>query len=301
MKRTDMIEDIAKVVSDMTPKEGYSDTHLSEVSLFRAENNYLDIPLLYNQCLCIIVRGSKEVSLKEKTLTYDPNHFLVVPTIMPFECETYATHDNPFFGITISVDYIIVQDILDQLGEKFTASSVALAPNPGAYLEELTEDILEPTLRLLNSLREKKDADVLGRQTLRELYYRTLMGKNGHILASAARGKSSYAKIAKALRIIHEDCSASLDITNLAEKANMSVRSFHDHFKTVTTYSPLQYLKRIRLDKARLLLANQGLQANVTAHMVGYESTSQFSREFKRYFGYSPKDTQKEFLQNLVR
>jgi len=298
---TDMIQEIAEMVGRMTPSDGYTDTYLSEVSLFRAEQNYPDLPIVYDQCICMVVQGSKDVSLSNKTLTYDPSHFLVVPTIIPFDCETLATKEDPFFGITISIDYVVVQDIIDQVGADFSDASATLAPKPGAYLELMTDEILEPTLRLLNSLKVKGEAEVLGLQTVREIYYRTLMGKNGHILASAARGESTYANIAKTLRIMHDDYAAPLDVAQLAAEANMSVRSFHDHFKTVTSYSPLQYLKRVRLDKARLLLVNQGLQANVAAHMVGYESSSQFSREFKRYFGYSPKEAQSNFSPNLVR
>ncbi|MGL1861347.1 MAG: AraC family transcriptional regulator [Pseudodesulfovibrio sp.] len=296
-----MIQEIVKAVSEMTPVDGYTDTYLPEVSVFRAENDYPNLPIVYDQCICMVVQGSKDVSLSDKTLTYDPSHFLVVPTIVPLECDTVATKDDPFFGITISIDYVVLQEIIDQIGSEFSEASVSLAPQPGAYLELLTDEIMEPTLRLLHSLKVKGEAEVLGLQTIREIYYRALMGKNGHILASAARGESAYANIASILRSMHDDYAASLDVAELAARVNMSVRSFHEHFKAVTSYSPLQYVKRVRLDKARMLLVNQGLQANVTAHMVGYESSSQFSREFKRYFGYSPKEAQNNFASNMTR
>lgn len=100
--------------------------------------------------------------------------------------------------------------------------------------------------------------------------------------------------------MIHDDYSKNLDVPTLAKEAGMSVRSFYNHFKTITSCTPLQYIKKIRLDKARQFLVNQKLQANVVAYMVGYESISQFSREYKRHFGYPPKETEQHFSPNLI-
>ncbi|WP_147822188.1 AraC family transcriptional regulator [Salidesulfovibrio onnuriiensis] len=285
-----MLDTLVKTLEGLAPTPGCASTFLDDVILFRADSPSPRKPLIYDQCLCIAVQGKKIIHLSERSFTYDPSHFLVVPTVVPIECETFASPKKPFFAITILIDFATVQEIIGQLGDAFSEASASMAPQPGVYLESLTDDIIEPLIRLLKSLGTEGETKVLGKQILREIYYRVLLGGHGHILASAARGETAYARIATSLRTIHENYAETLDVPQLAESANMSVRSFHDHFKAVTQHTPVQYLKRIRLEKARRFMAGQGLQASVTAHMVGYESSSQFSREFKRHFGYPPSE-----------
>lgn len=286
----DMLEAFLKKLEEMAPNEGRTTTFLDNVVLFRAQSHTPRQPFIYDQCLCFAAQGKKHIHLSDRSFSYDPSHFLVVPTVVPIECETRATSREPLLGLMISIDYPVVQEIIEQVGDEFSSASTSLAPQPGVYLESLNDDTIEPLIRLLRSLRCPGEANVLGKQIIREIYYRTLLGQQGHILASAAQGESAYARISTSLRTIHENYADPLDVPGLAEAANMSVRSFHDHFKAVTSHTPVQYLKRIRLEKARQFMAAQGLQAGVTAHMVGYESSSQFSREFKRHFGYPPSE-----------
>lgn len=296
MKRS---EELSRVIDALTTTEGYCDTYLEEVSLFRAEKKYEHVPLVYDQSICISIQGKKFARMSDKTLVYDPEHFLVVPAIVPFDCETESTLKAPFLGVNISIDFFVVQEIMNELGQDFLSALEIMNPQPGIYIES-ADVIADPVLRLLECLKTKGDAAILGRQILREIYYRTLLGKNGHILAAATRGESVNYKVSKSLRIIHDEYAKPLDIPTLAQEACMSVRSFYDHFKTITSCTPLQYIKKIRLDKARQLLVNQKLPANMVAYMVGYESISQFSREYKRHFGYPPKETQVRFSPNLV-
>ncbi len=286
-----MHDTLLQALDEMTPLEGRNPTHLDSVVLFRFESYASREPFIYDQCLCMAVQGSKTIHLPERSFTYDSSHFLVVPTILPIEREIFASADTPLLGLTISIDHTVAQEIIEQMGEEFSESDAPLASQPGAYLEPFSDDIIESSVRLVKSLQDKEEAAILGRQIVREIHYRVLRSRQGHILASAARGESAYARIATTLRTIHENYAETLDVPQLAEAANMSVRSFHDHFKAVTQHTPVQYLKRIRLEKARQFMAAQGLQAGVTAHMVGYESSSQFSREFKRHFGYPPSET----------
>ncbi|SDK58581.1 Helix-turn-helix domain-containing protein [Maridesulfovibrio ferrireducens] len=284
-----MINELINILNEMTPSEGCTNTFLEKVTIFRLNTHSEKKPLIYDQCICFMVQGKKVGHLSDKTISYDSNHFLVVPVIVPFECEVFASADKPVLGITISIDYAMVQEIVDSgVGGRDDLEESDL--KPGTYLESLNDEMIETLIRLLKNLKNQEEAQILGPQTLREIFYRTLLGEHGYILASAARGESSYAKVANSLRAIHNDYSASLDVPQLAGKANMSVRTFYDHFKAVTSYTPVQYLKRIRLEKARQFIVSQRLQASETARMVGYESASQFSREFKRHFGYSPTE-----------
>ncbi|XPV75025.1 MAG: AraC family transcriptional regulator [Desulfovibrio sp.] len=296
-----MRKDIVNVLNVLADSEGYMDTHLPEVQFFRASKDLLTMPVVYDQCICFAIQGSKSTRSGDRIMTYDPDNYLVVPTIMPFECETRYTAEEPFLGVVIALDFPVLQEVIDAIGTEYGDASERLTPNPGMYLERINGDMQESLLRLLKSLQCKGEAAVLGKQMIREVFYRVLMGEHGHVLASAASGESSYAKIAKAIRIIHSKFSESMDVSQLAGQVNMSVRSFHDHFKAATNCTPFQYLKKIRLNHARRLLVIQRLQANVTAHMVGYESTSQFSREFKKYFGYPPKDAQNMVSERMLQ
>ena len=294
------MQEIAAHIDEQTTAEGLAPTALDDVTLFKASRPVPTMPLVYEQCLCIAVQGSKATRTDNEVLEYDPDRYLVVPTIVPFSCETRLPEDGPLLGVTVNIDYAVVQDIIDAMDADFADAARSMTPNPGMYVQNVDEEMRRSLLRLVQSLRNDSDAAVLGRQMIRELYYRALMGDKGHILASAAMGESAYAKVAASIRAIHDNYAESLDVNVLAETANMSVRSFHDHFKAATACTPFQYLKRIRLDKARRLLVRKGLQANVTAHMVGYESTSQFSREFKKHFGYPPRDAAANVPPHLV-
>lgn len=296
-----MSREIIGTLDKLAPTEGYVDTHLADVKLFRAQHDVPTMPIIYEQCICLAVQGRKITRTAEQTLEYNSEFYVVVPTIIPFECETIYTEAEPFLGLTVNLNFAVAQDIMDSLGDKFSETTQAMAPFPGMYLEKWDNRMREAVLRLLCCLETESDAKVLGRQMVREVHYRALMGESGYILASAAGGESSYARIAKALRTIHDNYADSLDVAQLAEIAHMSERSFQRHFKAATACTPIQYLKKIRLDRARHLLVRKGLQANVTAHMVGYENTPQFSREFKSYFGYSPRDASKSISTAMVR
>lgn len=285
-----MLEKLIAVIDEQATKEGPSETYLDDVTLFRVSEYKERVPLIYDQCLCITVQGKKICHLTESKLAYGPEHLLVVPAVIPVEVEVVPAGQRSQLGITIRLDFQMIQELLESINKYDAHALDTNMTSPGMYLEPINDGILEPTLRLLNVLESKTEAEIFGRQIIREILYRLLVGQNGHILASAAQGKSRYALISKALRAIHDNYSKAIDVAQLADAANMSTRAFHNHFKAVTSHSPVQYVKRIRLEKARQFIVNQGEQASTAAHLVGYESPSQFSREFKRYFGYPPRE-----------
>ncbi|XPV75952.1 MAG: AraC family transcriptional regulator N-terminal domain-containing protein [Desulfovibrio sp.] len=285
-----MLHELSRMIGERAVNEGITETFLPEVTLFRTNQDLPKAPLIYEQCLCIAVQGHKTCHMNDTTLTYTNNEFLVVPTILPLVVEAFAHGDDPLLAITISLEYHVIKEVMGVVGMGLSSVTEGKNPPAGIYLEPLTADIVGPLIRLMQSLQSKAEAALLGKQVVREIYYRVLTGKNGHILASAARGESSLAKVSEVLRTIHDNYANPMDISDLADSVNMSSRTFHKHFKSVTSCTPVQYLKSIRLEKARQFLVNDGLQASAAAYEVGYESPSQFSREFKRYFGYSPRD-----------
>ena len=141
---------------------------------------------------------------------------------------------------------------------------------------------------------------MLGRQTVREIVYRVLRGEQGGSLRALASRDDHFARVARVLKHIHAEYAKPLSAEEMARRAGMSVSAFHHNFKLVTASSPLQYLKRIRLDQARRLMAHDGYNASTAARAVGYESPSQFSREFKRLFGVTPVEEAEHTRARLV-
>jgi AraC-like DNA-binding protein len=158
----------------------------------------------------------------------------------------------------------------------------------GIYGAPMNDKLYDATIRLLQAISDPQDKMVLAPMIKKEIIYRVLQGEKGEILQAFARSNRRYFRIAKVLQKIHETYSNDFDIENLAKELDMSSSSFHSSFKAVTDTSPLQYIKNVRLHKARTFMIQDGLNANLAAMQVGYESPSQFNREYKRLFGVTP-------------
>jgi AraC-like DNA-binding protein len=246
-------------------------------------------PLLYNAGIVIIGQGHKVGYLGDRQFRYDEATYLIVGVPIPFECETHGTRQAPLLGIRIDIDIAALHALVASLGARFTLEGRTSPPH-GLEPAEMSEEMLAATIRLLRCLRDPMDRKVLGVATVNEIIYRVLRSEKGQVLYSLTQHHTQYAAIARALERIHGDYREALNVEQLAEESAMSVSSFHRAFKRVTGDSPLQYLKKIRLDKAKGLLVHEGLRVNAVAYEVGYESPSQFSREFKRYFRVPPSE-----------
>ena len=179
--------------------------------------------------------------------------------------------------------------------------SPPVGPTPrGISTTPMSEELGGAVIRLLECLKSPLDSRMLGRQTVREIVYRVLQGEQGGALRALASRDEHFSRIARVLKHVHAEYAQPLSVEELARKAGMSVAAFHHYFKLVTASSPLQYLKRIRLDQARRLMAHDGYNAGTAARAVGYESPSQFSREFKRLFGVTPVEEAEQTRARLV-
>jgi AraC-like DNA-binding protein len=155
-------------------------------------------------------------------------------------------------------------------------------------------------LRLLEAMHRPVEAAVLGAGLLRELYFRVLTGAQGGSLREALAMRGQFGQIGRSLRLIHSSYSESLDVRQLADEAGMGIRGFHSHFKAITQVSPMQYVKSTRRHQARLLMVRNELTAEAAGHTVGYRSTSQFSREFRRLFGLTPAAEAKRMRESFT-
>ncbi|MEW5562873.1 AraC family transcriptional regulator [Enterobacter asburiae] len=278
--------EMVRLLERLTPHEGYTLTALPDVRFLRSNRPLLRTPVLYEPGIVIVVQGRKRGFLGEDVYLYDARHYLMVSLPVPFTMETDASADEPMLAIYIRLDFNLAAELMLDLDERGMAA--AAAPPRSMMSSPMDEALSRSVLRFLEIMSDPLDADILGHSLLRELYYRVLTGEQGQTLRSALNLRGQFGKVAKALRKLHAEYDSNLDVPALAKEARMSVPTFHSHFRAVTNTSPIQYLKSTRLHQARLLMLRNDLTASAASARVGYESVSQFSREFKRLFGLSP-------------
>ncbi len=275
------------LLSGLALQEGIHPTRIDGVKLMHTTQSFPRAPLVYEPSVVIVGQGHKIGYLGGERYCYDRDNYLVLSVPLPFECETHATPEAPLLGLSVSLQPALIQELLLQLDD---GNAVFREMPRGICSAPMTEALEDASCRLLQCLGSESDSRILGPQLVREIVFRVLQGPYGGALRNLAAQHTHFSKIARALKRIHADYAHGLDIDTLARDAHMSVTSFHHHFKAVTSNSPLQYLKSIRLHKARLLMAHDGERASAAALRVGYDSVSQFNREFKRAFGSSPTE-----------
>lgn len=269
--------------------KGYSSSPVPQVRILYIDEHCPRQPVMYEPGIVIVFQGHKVGYCGNKVFQYDPNNYLLMTVPLPFECETFASPEQPMVGLAVSIDTQMLQDLLIDIGDNDYLMNPRVE-SCGVNLSTLTDEMLCATERLLDVMAKPLDARVLGPQIVRELLYYVLRGSCGASLQELVNRHTHFSQIAKALRRIENQYAENLNVEQLAYEVNMSVSAFHHNFKAVTNTSPLQYVKSYRLHKARLLMVHDGLKASTAAIRVGYESASQFSREFKRLFGITPSD-----------
>jgi AraC-like DNA-binding protein len=274
---------LAELLAPQITADGFSPSPLPGVEYMRAVVSTPRHPIVYTPRIVVIAQGHKRVWLGEREFAYDPDHLLVLSVPMPFECQTTASKEEPLLGLAIGVDPILVGELLLEMGD-------APSPEPSSYVSSTAIDpeVMDAAVRLADTLGSSADCRIIGPQIVREIVYRVLTGEQGDVLRLLTAQPNRHGQIARVLRRIHADYADELDVPSLAREANMGISTFHHAFRDATTTSPLQYVKSIRLHKARALLVADGLNAQDAARLVGYASASQFSREYRRMFGCSP-------------
>jgi len=276
---------MVELLNLLVPEEGVVNDAVENVDLFRITNSSPRLPQKYDPSIIILAQGQKRVFIGDDMFRYDPLHYLVVSIPMPLECETTASMEKPMLGVRIRVDATIIGEILLTLDDAHhTIKSIP----KGIYSDALDNRMTDAVIRLLEALSSPADSRILAPMIVREIIYRVLSGAKGDALRALAFRNQRFFQIARILDIIHESYDRKLDLNSLATEAGMSISAFHAGFKAVTNISPLQYIKNVRLHKARMLMIEEGINAYNAAIHVGYESPSQFNREYKRLFGLTP-------------
>jgi AraC-like DNA-binding protein len=288
---------LAGLLGELAAEEGLQPTRIDGVRVFRGSESVPRAPMVYRPLIIIVGQGRKRAYLGGEVYTYDPAHYLVLAVPLPAECDAEARPGEPVLMVTIDVEATLVGEMLLEMDD-------SLAPPGGTprgiSSTPMTAELGGAVVRLLECLQCPVDSRLLGRQMVREVVYRVLRGEQGGALRALASRDDHFPRIARVLRYIHSEYAKPLDVEELARRAGMSLSVFHQHFKLVTASSPLQYIKRIRLDRARTLMTLDGYNAGSAAHAVGYESASQFGREFKRLFGVTPVEEAEHTRTRLV-
>jgi AraC-like DNA-binding protein len=272
---------------------GVAETGVPGVLFFWIDEPSPRSPLLYDTGIVIIGQGHKVGYLGERQFHYDADTCLVLGVPLPFECESHATPEEPLLGIRVDIDLGMLHSLVARFSGKLGFQPhEALALHSGVEPMRMEGALLAATTRLLQSLADPIDRQVVGPAAVEEIIYRVLRSEQGRVLYALTQHQTPYANIARALELIHRDYQEPRSVEDLARESAMGVSSFHRAFKEVTGDTPLQYLKKVRLLKAKGLLVFDGKRVDETAYEVGYASPSQFSREFKRYFRLPPSEAQ---------
>ena len=246
--------------------------------------------------LAIMVQGKKEVLLGEETYQYGAAQYLVVSVDLPLRAFVVeATPDKPYLGFKLNLDPAQLCNITNQI-----KSSTDKPQNStrGLFVSDADASLIDCAIRLTKLLDTPQDIPFLEPLIIREMYYRLLIGEQSEAVRQIAISGSNMERVATAIARIEADYTKSLRVGELAKQVNMSSASFHRHFKKVTSMSPLQYQKQLRLLEARQLMLAENADAASAAYLVGYESPSQFSREYSRMFGAPPIKDIKRFIEN---
>lgn len=289
-------QELKAIMLKRTPELGTFQTEVPGLSLSRREQGNCEGASIYSSSLAFIVDGQKRSVIGDREYVYGKNNCLVVGVDVPATfCTIGATHEHPFLSISVEIDRAVLSDLIMQLEEIHGLPESPL--NEAFCVGQVDEDVWEAVLRLMRLLDKPVEARVLAPMIIREIYFRVLQSPLGVSLREFNAKQGASAQIAKAVAWLRENYASPLSVSELADNVHMGVSTFHRHFKEVTCMTPLQFHKRLRLHEAKRLMLTQKMDATTACYAVGYESPSQFNREYKRQFGRPPYRDIKEQRQ----
>ncbi len=282
----DRRRELAALTFKYSEGDGIHATAVPGLSCIRLCAPNMKLPAVYQPSICVILQGAKQVLLEEEIYRYAPPDFLAVSVDLPLVGQvTEASADRPYLCLQIEIDPRQIGELIAQMDD---AARLRGETTRGLFIGKLDGATQEAVLRLARLLETPRDIRLLAPMMLRELHYRLLSSEYGPAIAQMAIPSTNTHRIGQAIRRIKANLASPVRVEELAAVASMSPSSFHQHFKAVTAMSPLQYQKRLRLMEARHILLAGNTDAASTAYRVGYESVSQFSREYARMFGAPP-------------
>ncbi|MCS0062411.1 AraC family transcriptional regulator [Vibrio parahaemolyticus] len=288
---------LAKLIGRWTGDANQYDTPISGLRFSRWTTPTPPTSYTHNPSICLIAQGRKRVLLGEESFIYDANHFLISSVDLPIIANIIeASEEQPYLGLIMELDLPEISQLIVDSELAFTQSKEA---QKGIAVGELSESLLDAFVRLAELLDEGQNIKILAPIIKREIFYRLLMSKQGTRLHQIVTAGSHSHQIAKAIDWLKNNFVKPLSVGDLASYTGMSKSSFYTHFRSMTSMTPLQFQKKLRLSEARRLMLTENLDAMAATFKVGYESPSQFSREYSRLFGAPPSKDIKSLRENL--
>jgi len=279
-------EELARLIDKFSLGNGIHSTALAGLNCIKLSEINDRLPSVYTPSLCVIVQGKKRALLNDEIYQYQPSEYLVGSVDLPVIGQVIeASQAKPYLCLQIELDLHQLAELIVQAG--FPVKN-KMTSQRGLFVGNMDLSLADGVLRLARLLEAPEDIPLLAPMIKREIYYRLLNGQYGDAIAQMTQTGSHMQRISAAIQILKADYNKPIKIEDLANQVGMSVSSFHTHFKAVTAMSPLQYQKRLRLMEARKIMLAETQDAATTAYRVGYESPSQFSREYMRMFGNPP-------------
>jgi AraC-like DNA-binding protein len=267
--------------------DGPYPTQIEALTLMRSTTQVLPHPTIYRPALCVIVQGAKQVMFGDRIFDYEEMQCLVISVALPaFGRVVRATPERPLLALHLDFDMGIMRDVMAALETPPVPSRVE---DFSVFVEDLREPLADCLTRLIRLLATPKAIPILYPAIMREICFWLLTGPHAGEVCKLVLPNSQTQRITRAIHMLREQFSRPLRIEELAAVSGMSASSFHQHFRALTAMTPLQYQKQLRLLEARRLLIEGDINAAHAAYRVGYESASQFSREYARMFGQPPK------------
>ncbi len=269
------------------PAQSRLETAINGMALSRYDEETSDAKCFYYPIVALVVQGFKRSIIGNMEANYGKLHCMVVGVDMPGVFHiTQASPQDPFLSLSVKLDRHIITQLLTEMPSIVTQQEKTENP---VVISEVSEELLDAFVRLVDLLDTPSRIPILAPMILREIHFHLLTGKQGNCLRLFCASGTQASRVARAISWLRENYVAPLHIEQLAQQVNMAPSTFHRHFRQVTSLSPLQFQKRLRLYEAERLMLVEGKDAGTAALMVGYESGSQFNREYKRQFGAPPR------------
>lgn len=278
------MDELASQITRHAPADGVYEMPDVGLALIRSDAPSDRVPTLYRPAVCIIAQGAKDVMLGDEAYRYDRDSHLVISVDLPLTGQVVeASAERPYLCVRIDLEPPLLSELMLQQPPAPGGESPR-----GLHLSRTTPDLIDAATRLLRLLDRPEDAPALAPLIRREIHYRLLTGDQAGIVRQIGAPDSRLSQVNRAIAWIRANFDRPFSIEVLAREAGMSASALHHHFKAVTAMSPLQYQKQIRLQEARRLMLGEARDAQAAGFQVGYDSPSQFSREYARLFGAPP-------------
>jgi AraC-like DNA-binding protein len=280
---------LVSLMEQHSPQEGINQAGMPDFGVFKASATQVRKPVIDVAALFVVGQGRKNCYAGRRVFDYSAGNALAMFYPLAVEVEILeASPEVPFLAAGVLLDLGRLAEVLLRLDRLEGAAAKPASVDPSGVLSiPLTDGLLAPFIRLLESMSSPRDVAMLGASIVDEIYYRLLSGERGAELRYLLQQRGQIQQISRAVDHIHQNMDKPVSVDELAEMVHMSRPTFYENFRSVMHISPLQYAKSVKLDRAHTLI-REGKKANEAGYMVGYNSPSQFSREFKRHFGYAP-------------